>query len=102
MVAPISAITRDARPLKTYVRRRVEHAPAINVIDRFASADKYFSLGLDDPQSIGHNSGLHDAGWSSPVAREAHNLEVTGSNPVPATFFAVRRKKREEMVESRE
>ena len=25
------------------------------------------------------------AGWSSPVAREAHNLEVTGSNPVPAT-----------------
>ena len=29
---------------------------------------------------------LIDAGWSSPVAREAHNLEVTGSNPVPATF----------------
>ena len=27
-----------------------------------------------------------DAGWSSPVAREAHNLEVTGSNPVPATL----------------
>src|SRR6185437_15340192 len=26
----------------------------------------------------------HDAGWSSPVAREAHNLEVAGSNPVPA------------------
>ena len=28
---------------------------------------------------------LHDAGWSSPVAREAHNLEVVGSNPAPAT-----------------
>ena len=27
------------------------------------------------------------AGWSSPVAREAHNLEVAGSNPVPATCF---------------
>ena len=26
------------------------------------------------------------AGWSSPVARQAHNLKVTGSNPVPATF----------------
>ena len=26
------------------------------------------------------------AGWSSPVAREAHNLEVAGSNPVPATL----------------
>lgn len=25
------------------------------------------------------------AGWSSPVAREAHNLEVVGSNPAPAT-----------------
>lgn len=23
------------------------------------------------------------AGWSSLVAREAHNLKVTGSNPVP-------------------
>ena len=29
---------------------------------------------------------LIDAGWSSPVAREAHNLEVVGSNPAPATF----------------
>ena len=27
----------------------------------------------------------HGAGWSSPVARQAHNLKVTGSNPVPAT-----------------
>jgi hypothetical protein len=28
------------------------------------------------------------AGWSSPVARQAHNLKVTGSNPVPATTRA--------------
>ena len=27
---------------------------------------------------------LNDAGWSSLVAREAHNLEVVGSNPAPA------------------
>src|SRR3954453_6060452 len=27
----------------------------------------------------------NNAGWSSPVARQAHNLKVTGSNPVPAT-----------------
>ena len=26
------------------------------------------------------------AGWSSPVARRAHNPKVTGSNPVPATI----------------
>ena len=28
------------------------------------------------------------AGWSSPVARQAHNLKVTGSNPVPAPKFS--------------
>ena len=31
-----------------------------------------------------HHTITH-AGWSSPVARQAHNLKVTGSNPVPAT-----------------
>ena len=29
-----------------------------------------------------------DAGWSSPVARRAHNPKVAGSNPAPATKFA--------------
>jgi hypothetical protein len=28
--------------------------------------------------------GTFDAGWSSPVARQAHNLKVVGSNPAPA------------------
>ena len=28
-----------------------------------------------------------DAGWSSSVARWAHNPEVAGSNPAPATKF---------------
>src|ERR1700749_4239926 len=31
-----------------------------------------------------------DAGWSRPVARQAHNLKVTGSNPVPATNMSTR------------
>ena len=31
------------------------------------------------------------AGWSSPVARQAHNLKVIGSNPIPATKHPVRR-----------
>src|SRR6516225_8976981 len=30
------------------------------------------------------------AGWSSPVARQAHNLKVVGSNPTPATNFKYR------------
>ena len=30
-----------------------------------------------------------DAGWSSPVARQAHNLKAAGSNPAPATSFVI-------------
>ena len=29
---------------------------------------------------------LPSAGWSSPVARQAHNLKAAGSNPAPATI----------------
>ena len=36
------------------------------------------SASPDQPHNLG-------AGWSSPVARQAHNLKVTGSNPVPVT-----------------
>ena len=31
------------------------------------------------------NAHILGAGWSSPVARQAHNLKVVGSNPTPAT-----------------
>ena len=31
-----------------------------------------------------------DAGWSSLVARRAHNPKVVGSNPAPATTFKFR------------
>jgi hypothetical protein len=36
---------------------------------------------------FGFSKGAHGfiAGWSSPVARQAHNLKVIGSNPIPAT-----------------
>lgn len=30
------------------------------------------------------------AGWSSPVAREPHKLEVVGSNPTPAPIAVFR------------
>ena len=32
-------------------------------------------------------SPLRNAGWSSPVARQAHNLKVVSSNLAPATNF---------------
>jgi CspA family cold shock protein len=34
---------------------------------------------------INRQSSLPSAGWSSPVARQAHNLKAAGSNPAPAT-----------------
>ena len=34
------------------------------------------------------NTKSPNAGWSSPVARQAHNLKVVGSNPTPATKSA--------------
>src|SRR5260370_31271218 len=42
-----------------------------------------------DPGTSRPNSAIVDliAGWSSPVARQAHNLKVIGSNPIPATTF---------------
>ena len=35
---------------------------------------------------------LRNAGWSSPVARQAHNLKAVGSNPTPATIVYFLRK----------
>jgi hypothetical protein len=35
----------------------------------------------------GHKIAHTDAGWSSSVARWAHNPEVVGSNPAPATSY---------------
>ncbi len=40
---------------------------------------------LHTPTPLKGDQGV--AGWSSPVARQAHNLKVTGSNPVPATIL---------------
>src|SRR5580704_10678747 len=40
---------------------------------------------LHDRHTNGHSKRPFDAGWSSPVARQAHNLKVIGSNPIPAT-----------------
>src|SRR6478609_7259174 len=38
-----------------------------------------------DLTDVSRNVALADAGWSSSVARRAHNPEVAGSNPAPAT-----------------
>src|SRR5579859_2435958 len=42
------------------------------------------------PARSSYSEGSPDAGWSSSVARWAHNPEVEGSNPSPATKMQVR------------
>ena len=41
--------------------------------------------GPSGPFCVSRLNTRGDAGWSSPVARQAHNLKVVGSNPTPAT-----------------
>ncbi len=46
------------------------------------------SLSLAKRQFIVYNEYIHIvAGWSSLVARRAHNPKVIGSNPIPATKY---------------
>ena len=48
-----------------------------------AAAFLSLAFGLYARSALAERHG--DAGWSSPVARQAHNLKVAGSNPAPAT-----------------
>jgi hypothetical protein len=41
------------------------------------------------PAALARTQTKINAGWSSPVARQAHNLKVIGSNPIPATIFFI-------------
>ena len=50
------------------------------------SAGSAFTGSNPVPSTILQNS-LIIAGWSSLVARRAHNPKVVGSNPAPATNF---------------
>ena len=52
---------------------------------RLHAACRYTSAPLATHPRAKRQNDATDAGWSSPVAREAHNLEVVGSNPAPAT-----------------
>ena len=59
----------------------------------YERSNKY---GATNTACVGGFLGHHvprfwNAGWSSPVARQAHNLKVAGSNPAPATNFERRR-----------
>ena len=44
-----------------------------------------FAFGKTRVLPFGRAKCRDSAGWSSPVARQAHNLKAAGSNPAPAT-----------------
>ncbi len=62
-------------------------APATNFFVSLRCVNHRRQTNATDSCSVwGDNS---DAGWSSSVARRAHNPKVVGSNPAPATNFFV-------------
>ena len=73
---PISVLTPMVLRLKTWESRS---PPDLKRDISLVNDDKI-------PRSQNQPSGT-DAGWSSPVARQAHNLKAAGSNPAPATKF---------------
>ena len=79
----------------TQTSQHLQSYPPAVLLTQIASADP----AARTPQTPqGNNTPAHKsrratlkfiAGWSSPVARQAHNLKVVGSNPTPATNFIV-------------
>ena len=61
--------------------RHVRHLPAPSVPSRVIFVRRTVDSGIP----LGYASSI-TAGWSSPVARWAHNPKVAGSNPAPATM----------------
>ena len=60
-----------------------EESAPVAQLDR---ASDYESEGCRFDSCQARHYGRHQiAGWSSLVARQAHNLKVVGSNPAPAT-----------------
>ena len=85
---PSEAATPDPIP-NSAVKRLSAHGTASqdageSVAARPPDGNPYTQLTLTDPIAT-TASHSPNAGWSSPVARQAHNLKVTGSNPVPAS-----------------
>ena len=53
----------------------------------FVCSKYKFIESIDTVTVFEYITRLADAGWSSLVARRAHNPKVVGSNPAPATNF---------------
>ena len=77
---PISAPTPMVLRLKTWESRSPPDLKRDSSLKTIAKPRSPIALGAPAPHMV-----QSVAGWSSPVARQAHNLKAAGSNPAPAT-----------------
>jgi hypothetical protein len=83
-VKPLSANGTSSQDAgESVAARSSKHMESKSFQNPIYVAKPFYVLG--GPSWPGHTCSLGDAGWSSPVARQAHNLKVAGSNPAPAT-----------------
>ncbi len=93
-VTKSSKVTSRPFPKRTVVgtyRPRPHGLRGQGLPSQEASGRKLRPRGVDPAVSVFEQGAQKFiAGWSSPVARQAHNLKVIGSNPIPATKFKPR------------
>ncbi len=84
--AGLVAFARRSDPIPSRTRPSNASAPMVLCLKTRESRS---SPGLQSTELSSSNHRTPDqvpaAGWSSPVARQAHNLKAAGSNPAPAT-----------------
>ena len=93
LVAIARGQTPDPIP-NSAVKTLCAHGTAAQAAEELVAARPAKPPTLSPPSSAARNGqGFRStiAGWSSPVARQAHNLKVVGSNPTPATTTSRRR-----------
>ena len=80
-------VPRNRGPTNWPCRQEFSHSPIQR--NRNGAKDKSVSWTWSVFSICGElmSTYFHRAGWSSLVARQAHNLKVAGSNPAPATNF---------------
>ena len=85
--AGLVALARSLNPIPSRTRPLNSSAPMVLCLKTWESRS---SPGLPRTRPPHNARAQHaqstSAGWSSPVARQAHNLKAAGSNPAPATI----------------
>ena len=76
------AIARAKHPVPSRTRTLSAVAP---MVLRLKTWESRSPPNLKNPLNLSKTIPNNTAGWSSQVARQAHNLKVVGSNPTPAT-----------------